>query len=218
MKLSYLIKRVMHLDYKAMFKRIDGIHKKTGKNRLLILIDMQVCALRYGAGYMDYDLFEMYDLTPAQRNTYITRGRSNDLVKKYNDRSYSHTFDYKDEFDARFTDYLHRDWAPITESGNEDKERAIKVIEAHDVIFAKPVDGSCGIGVERLLKKDFESPEALYNYVKAYGKRYVLEEDDKEIALRFGVKPDSLRMMVSRARAKLKAEMQRLEEGKGESS
>ena len=48
--------------------------------------------------------------------------------------------------------------------------------------------------------------------------RYVLEEDDKEIALRFGVKPDSLRMMVSRARAKLKAEMQRLEEGKGESS
>ena len=47
--------------------------------------------------------------------------------------------------------------------------------------------------------------------------RYVLEEDDKEIALRFGVKPDSLRMMVSRARAKLKAEMQRLEEGKGES-
>ena len=48
--------------------------------------------------------------------------------------------------------------------------------------------------------------------------RYVLEEDDKQIALRFGVKPDSLRMMVSRARAKLKAEMQRLEEGKGESS
>ena len=141
---------------------------------------MQVCAIRYGAGYMDYDLFEMYDLTPAQRNTYITRGRSNDLVKKYNDRSYSHTFDYKDEFDARFTDYLHRDWAPITESGNEDKERAIKVIEAHDVIFAKPVDGSCGIGVERLLKKDFESPEALYNYVKAYGKRYVLEEEIRQ--------------------------------------
>ena len=180
MKLSYLIKRVMHLDYKAMFKRIDGIHKKTGKNRLLILTDMQVCAIRYGAGYMDYDLFELYDLTPAQRNTYITRGRSNDLVKKYNDRSYSHTFDYKDEFDARFTDYLHRDWAPITESGNEDKERAIKVIEAHDVIFAKPVDGSCGIGVERLLKKDFESPEALYNYVKAYGKRYVLEEEIRQ--------------------------------------
>ena len=43
--------------------------------------------------------------------------------------------------------------------------------------------------------------------------RYVLEEDDKRIALRFGVKPDSVRMMVSRARAKLKTEMKKLEDG-----
>ena len=43
--------------------------------------------------------------------------------------------------------------------------------------------------------------------------RYVLEEDDKQIALRFGVKPESLRMMVSRARAKLKTEMKKLEDG-----
>jgi RNA polymerase sigma factor (sigma-70 family) len=42
--------------------------------------------------------------------------------------------------------------------------------------------------------------------------RYVLEEDDGQIARRFGVKPDSVRMMVSRARAKLKTEMKKLEE------
>ena len=42
--------------------------------------------------------------------------------------------------------------------------------------------------------------------------RYVLEEDDKQIAQRFGVKPDSVRMMASRARAKLKTEMKKLEE------
>ncbi len=181
MKISYLVKRVLAMDFKAMNQRIDGIHKKTGKNKLFILGDMAVCAVRYGAGYMDYDLFEMYDLTAAQRDTYITRGRSNDLVRKYNDRSFSHYFDYKDEFDARFTDYLHRDWAPITDQPNEDdKERALKVIEAHDVIFAKPVDGSCGIGVERLLTKDFENAEALYKYVKAYGKRYVLEEEIRQ--------------------------------------
>ena len=43
--------------------------------------------------------------------------------------------------------------------------------------------------------------------------RYVLEEDDKQIAMRFGVRPESLRMMVSRARAKLKTEMRKLEDG-----
>ena len=37
-------------------------------------------------GYMDYDLFEMYNLTPEQRDTYLTRGRNNDIVVKYNDR------------------------------------------------------------------------------------------------------------------------------------
>ena len=42
--------------------------------------------------------------------------------------------------------------------------------------------------------------------------RYVLEEDDAEIARRFGVKPDSVRMMLSRARAKLKTEMKAGEE------
>ncbi|MBO6158354.1 MAG: hypothetical protein J6P72_03705 [Firmicutes bacterium] len=176
----YLAKRVLNMDFKAMAGKIDGIHKKTGKNPVLILADMANCAVRYGAGYMDYDLFEMYDLTPEQRDTYITRGRSNELVKKYNDRSYSHTFDYKDEFDAKFSKYLHRDWAPITETGTEDKARALKVIEAHDIVFAKPVDGSCGKGVERLVKADFDSAEALYNYVKAYGKRYVLEEEIRQ--------------------------------------
>ena len=47
--------------------------------------------------------------------------------------------------------------------------------------------------------------------------RYVLEESDEAIAASFGVKPDSVRMMLSRARVKLKTEMKKLEEsGKGE--
>ena len=62
--------------------------KKTGKSKLYLLWDMQRCARKYGAGYMDYDLFEMYNLTPAQRDTYITRGRNNDIVSKYNNKDY----------------------------------------------------------------------------------------------------------------------------------
>ena len=43
--------------------------------------------------------------------------------------------------------------------------------------------------------------------------RYVLEEDDKSIAQHFGVKPDSVRMMLTRARTKLKTTMKKLENG-----
>ena len=73
--IKYILKRLKTMDKKAMFDKIDSIHKKTGKSKLYLLWDMQRCARKYGAGYMDYDLFEMYNLTPAQRDTYITRGK-----------------------------------------------------------------------------------------------------------------------------------------------
>ena len=41
--------------------KISSIHKKTGQSRWSIFQDMRVCAVKYGAGYMDYDLFEMYN-------------------------------------------------------------------------------------------------------------------------------------------------------------
>lgn len=47
-----------------MFEKINSIHEKTGKSKIYLLYDMQRCARKYGAGYMDYDLFEMYNLTP----------------------------------------------------------------------------------------------------------------------------------------------------------
>ena len=58
-RIKYLLKRIKTMDKKAMFEKIDSIHKKTGKSKLYLLYDMSRCARKYGAGYMDYDLFEM---------------------------------------------------------------------------------------------------------------------------------------------------------------
>ena len=82
------------MDYRSMFEKVNKIHKKTGKNRLWLLYDIQKCAVKYGAGYSDYDLYEMYNLTDQQRDSYITRGRNNDLVLKYNQKEY---FQYIDD-------------------------------------------------------------------------------------------------------------------------
>lgn len=84
------------------------------ESRLAIFRDMKDCAVKYGAGYMDYDLFEMYNLTPEQRDTYLTRGRNNALVVKYNDKAYTGQFDDKVQFNTLFGKYLHRDWVPVT--------------------------------------------------------------------------------------------------------
>ena len=57
---------------------------------------------------MDYDLFEMYNLTDEQRDTYITRGRNNSLIAKYNNKAYFHIFENKNEFNRKFEKYLKK--------------------------------------------------------------------------------------------------------------
>ena len=62
---------------------------------------------------MDYWLYEMYNLTDAERDTYITRGRNYDLVKRYNDPDYTDLIDNKIEFNKLFGDFLGRKWIEI---------------------------------------------------------------------------------------------------------
>ena len=169
--ISYLIKRIVKMDYKNMFNKINKIHKKTGKSRLSIFWDMKECAVKYGAGYSDYDLYEMYNLNDQQRDTYITRGRNNDLVLKYNQKEYFHLIENKAEFNQLFDKYLKRDWVNV--DGN-DKEKVIEFLKKHSTFMAKPLNGSCGKKIERLNVANFSSLDEVYDYVN--GKEFELEE------------------------------------------
>ena len=135
-----------------MLEKINSVHKKTKISRIAIFMDMQKCARLYGAGYMDYDLFEMYNLTPEQRDTYLTRGRNNAFVLKYCDKSVLHYFMNKDEFNARFNDYIKRDWIKVIGSKKQD---VIDFMRKHPTFMAKPIDGGCGKGIEKINIKNY---------------------------------------------------------------
>ena len=158
--LGYVFRRLLDMNYKAMWNMVRYLHKKTGKSRLWLLKDMKDCAVKYGAGYMDYNLFEMYDLTDAQRDTYLTRGRNNALIKKYNDQSYVHIFNNKDEFNELFEEFLHRDWVLVKP---ENKEKVLEFFAKHDRFMVKPLDGCCGKGVELVELSSYASPEAAFD-------------------------------------------------------
>lgn len=170
---KYLIKRIAKMDYKNMFNKINSIHKKTNKSRLAIFNDMRVCATKYGAGYSDYDLFEMYNLTPEERDTYITRGRNNDLVKRYNNPEYNYIFRNKTEFNKKFKDYIKRDFIEVNTSS---KESVLKFINEHPTFMAKPVEGTCGKGIEKINIKDFKDENSIYEYLTKENSNYELEE------------------------------------------
>lgn len=156
-----------------MLEKINSVHKKTNMSRIEIFMDMQKCARLYGAGYMDYDLFEMYNLTPQQRDTYLTRGRNNAIVVKYCDKSALHYFMNKDEFNTRFNSYLKRDWIKVN---GADKEDVIRFMEKHPTFMAKPIGGGCGWGIEKINTADYSSLEEVYARVSHKDADFELEE------------------------------------------
>lgn len=187
--LKYIFKRIKSMDKKAMFNKIDSIHKKTNKSKFSILIDMQKCAIKYGAGYMDYDLFEMYNLKSKQRDTYITRGRNNSLIAKYNNKDYFHLFENKDEFNTLFKDYIKRDWINVK---GTDKQKLIEWMRKHQVFMAKPIDGGCGKGIEKIKVSDYSSLDDLYDYLVNNEVNFELEELIKQHPDVSNIYPDAI--------------------------
>ena len=53
-RLKYYIQRLKGMEMKNLKFAINGVHQRSGKNRLLIFLDMCYCMVRYSAGYMDY--------------------------------------------------------------------------------------------------------------------------------------------------------------------
>ena len=104
------------MNYKSMFERINVVKKKCNKSKFIIFCDMVWCGIRYGAGYVDYDVIGFYKLNSKQRKTILTRGINNKFVKRLNEREYWHLFNNKNEFNEMFREYLKRDFIyPVNE-------------------------------------------------------------------------------------------------------
>ena len=178
--MGYIFKVLKQASVKRFFEVLDRCHEKSGKNKIFLFFDMIWCGIRYGAGYHDYLIFAWWDMNSAQRKTYITRVINKKLNSLCNEEEYEHQLNNKDEFYANFKKFMKREYVDL---GTCTKEEFLDFASRHDVFFAKPRDGECGKGIERLLKSDFESTEALWDYVKAGDFRTVEEELKQHEAL-----------------------------------
>jgi len=145
-KIKYLFKRILKMNYKNFFKVINNLHKKTGKSRIILFFDIVYCGLKYQAGFLDYELFEMYNLNKSQRKTILTRGINNHYIKKYNNPKYTHIFVNKDEFNEKFDKFLKRDWLILNNNEDEFNE----FIKDKKEIIAKPTNGTHGDGIIKI--------------------------------------------------------------------
>jgi hypothetical protein len=171
-KFKYLLKRLFRINRGRLFKTIKTTAEKAGRSKLYIVFDMLRCAVKYTAAPADYDLFEFYNLTPAQRKTYITRGINDRLVKKYNDKSLWYIFDNKDEFNTVFAKYTGRAWMRLDPDDFAAFENFAK---KYKTIFYKPLNLSCGWGIEKFEIDDGTDLRALFDNLCARGAGLVEE-------------------------------------------
>ena len=161
-KAKYLLKRIFSMDYKRMIEVAKKVSKKASKFWIFIMVDMILCGIKYGAGYLDYALFEMYNLNPEQRATYLTRGKNNDLVLKYNSKEHFDDFDNKVKFNRIFNKYLKREYLSLKD---EDKNTVINWINDKKVFVAKVVDGTCGKGVIKVDLSEYKDANETYGFL-----------------------------------------------------
>lgn len=158
-KLIYIVKRACDIDYGRMFQTLKRLHKKTHYSYSFLIKDILSCSKNHGAGYADYELFEMYHMDENTRKTIMTRGRNNALIRKFNDPEGQSLFLNKEKFNVLFHDLLKRDFLILRQDEQELKE----FIKDKKEIMAKPSNGSCGKGIEKITVSDYPN---LFDYLK----------------------------------------------------
>ena len=173
-RLGFFFKRLVRMDWKKMWETTGLLLERSGKSRLWLLIDMLRCGVKYNAGYMDYKIAAMYKLNDEQKKTVITRGISNSIVRRMNDKAYWHFFDDKTEFNILFADQIGRKWIRSDEHLTE-AQLSDFLSDLPSVLF-KPLEGSSGVGIEKFSRADWEKDlHAFYVKIRSMGNA-VLEQ------------------------------------------
>lgn len=169
-KLYFLSK--INISFSRMLVNVNAVYKITKKAKILIFLDMVFCVLKYGTGHKEYLIYEYYNLTSKQRDTYLTRIKNNQVVRMLNNKEYYHFFNRKSDFNQKFDKFLKRDWLIMR---NTSKEQFEKYMENKEDTMVKPISGSSGVGVNKLKKADFKRVEDMYNHIKGLGDMLIEE-------------------------------------------
>ena len=159
-RLRYFWHRLVRMDWKAMWKTTGILKKGSGKGRIVLMADMLRCAVKYNAGYMDYKIAQMYKLNDEQRKTVITRGISNDIVRRMNNKDFWHYFDDKAEFNRQFSEWIPRKWMEIRE--NTDPDALFALCRNQKEMIWKPLEGSSGQGIRKYYPEDWKEGGELF--------------------------------------------------------
>ena len=162
-RVRYMMARILKLNYSQMFKTAKAISKKAHRSSVSIFFDMIHCGMKFQAGYYDYQEFEFYLMNDEQRATFLTRGKNNAIIKKYNDKSLMPLFEDKIAFNGKFAAFIRRPWIDLRSATSEEWAAFLR---ENPRVIAKVLDGAGGEGIDKYSAGDDTSPEELLKLLK----------------------------------------------------
>ena len=172
MGVGFIVKHLKLRSLKRMSAFAAEDAKLSGKPKLLIMLDMAWCALKYGAAVYDYHNLKFYQRKARDRAAFVTRGVNIKVVKRTCDLAYKPQLEDKVLFNRAFDKYLKRGWCEL-QAVTRDEFAAW--CGGRDVVFAKRNFSSCGHDVVRYSLNNYADAGALYDELTA--ERFDLVEE-----------------------------------------
>ena len=164
--IRFLWRKFRETDTSRIKETARRVAAKTGRPYPLVYADIISCILKYSTGYVDYEAFEMYDMTPEERAGFLTIGKNNQLVAELNDPAYRGIFDNKALFNEKFDAFLKREWMVLD---GKNKTEFAALLKDKGELIVKPLDQSCGRGIEKIKHEEGMDTDKLYDELHAAG-------------------------------------------------
>jgi glutathione synthase/RimK-type ligase-like ATP-grasp enzyme len=171
-RIKWYLRKIKNMDYQHFFKILKEISEDTHRLRIIILLDMFICSIRYGAGYVDYYEYEFYLMNHKERRTYMTISINKQMVERYNDKKQAYKLHDKGVFNELFNEFLGREWINLEVS---DKEAFKQFLKHKDKIIVKPNRDCSGHGIEIISIDKKTNSDELYDQL-VNNKQCLVEE------------------------------------------
>lgn len=149
MKLKTILDRFELDSIRRMINNAKMVANYSNHSFLYVLFDMSKCILKENVGYMEYNFFHYIDKPKDKRDTYVTFDKSKKIYNMLNDDKYIDIFDNKLLFNAKFSDYLGREFIDAAHCSLKDFENYCR---GKKQIFCKPKNSCSGKGIYKSIE------------------------------------------------------------------
>ena len=155
---------------KEYLKRIDNIAYKNNKSTFIMIIDVMIWYIFYGATLTDYLDYEFYKKSFKERRKYAVVRTQNKFYEKVSPSQYKEFFTIKPKFLNNFKEYIGRGFY-VPENGLDELN---EFLSKNKEFMIKPIDGLGGHDVRKMKKSEIKNVSKFLTYLEE--NRMFLEE------------------------------------------